>query len=194
MSLLTIPMQIIVPKIPKDGLKLTLSMDESWVDELIMESLPEENPDKASFKGQVTIRKTSDNVQVEGQISIQIKPPCARCLEEVPYQLDVPFCINLAPRYHVESEDENDEISHDEIELTQDDLEFNFYDGHQFHLKDILRDPLVLALPLRFLCQQECRGLCTQCGCNLNEKACTCPKNVGGDERWEVLKAVTAKM
>ena len=58
--------------------------------------------------------------------------------------------------------------------INAEDLEFSLYDGEEVEVSPLLREQLLLALPTRPLCQDECRGLCSQCGVNLNLKSCSC--------------------
>jgi uncharacterized protein len=75
----------------------------------------------------------------------------------------------------------------EETELTGEDLNFAFYKGEEVDISAIVKEMLVLEIPLRYLCQDSCKGLCPRCGQNLNVKSCSCVP-VQGDPRFAVLK------
>jgi uncharacterized protein len=64
----------------------------------------------------------------------------------------------------------------DEIELSDKDTRTAFFSGTQLAIGDILREQVLLALPMKALCRLDCKGLCPQCGTNLNLKSCGCAK------------------
>jgi len=63
-----------------------------------------------------------------------------------------------------------------EIELKYDDMDVGFYDGVCLDVDLVAVEQIELSLPMRFICREECRGLCYRCGANLNEEACLCAK------------------
>ena len=67
----------------------------------------------------------------------------------------------------------------EEIELTEEDTRTAFFTGTQLALGEVLREQVLLALPMKALCQVDCKGLCPTCGTNLNLNNCNCP-----DERF----------
>ena len=71
------------------------------------------------------------------------------------------------------------QAAEDEVELSQDDLTTAFYRDQTLDLAEMVREQFYLALPMRPLCREECKGLCPQCGTNLNQGTCAC------DVRWE---------
>jgi uncharacterized protein len=68
----------------------------------------------------------------------------------------------------------------------EDDSEAYTYAGKSVDLSRIMKDNIILNLPVRQLCSEKCKGLCPECGSNLNVAACGCKKE-SGDPRWEVL-------
>jgi uncharacterized protein len=89
----------------------------------------------------------------------------------------LPLLINMAPAQ--EKEDEED-------------ANFSFYKGAEIDLGEILREHLALEIPIRYLCSESCKGLCPQCGQNLNSAACSCVP-IKGDPRLAVLKEFLKK-
>jgi uncharacterized protein len=111
-----------------------------------------------------------DMVEVQGKSTTRAKIPCSRCLSmqevavETHYELT--FVKELPPV--TENEDE------DEVELSAEDMGLVEFHGEEIDLREAIQEQVILALPLRALCDEACRGLCPQCGANLNEAGCQC--------------------
>jgi uncharacterized protein len=69
------------------------------------------------------------------------------------------------------------------------DADEEWFDGKRIDLDPILREQVLLALPMSLLCAESCRGLCPVCGENLNLKDCRCERKVA-DPRWMALKDI----
>ncbi|MCX7895963.1 MAG: DUF177 domain-containing protein [Thermoanaerobaculum sp.] len=113
----------------------------------------------------------SGSVQVIGQLQ------CVRCLEGFPFSVQERFSLRLLPLALAPSEEE--------VQLTRRDLDVLFFAEPFLDLELLAAEQVELALPVKPLCQEDCRGLCPQCGSNLNQGACPCPPQV--DERWRKL-------
>lgn len=123
---------------------------------------------------QGVFRNEAGVVSVEMHVQFHFFAPCDRCAADVDREYDLHF-------RHLLASELNDE-DHDDFLLVEDmrmDLE-------AFVLEDIF-----LALPTRFLCRDDCRGLCPQCGKNLNDGSCGCAKPI--DPRLEVLRQLLDK-
>ena len=95
---------------------------------------------------------------------------CSRCLE--PARLDVRKSFDLFFRQRDELMFDEDE----EIELMDRDTRTAFFTGTQLAIGDILHEQVLLALPMKALCRVDCKGLCPDCGINLNSGSCTCAR------------------
>jgi uncharacterized protein len=74
-------------------------------------------------------------------------------------------------------------------ELSKAEMGLSFYQGAEIDLTPLIREQILLSLPLRPLCTEECRGLCAGCGVNLNKEACRCvPPQV--DERSALFRSL----
>ena len=100
-----------------------------------------------------------DVLGLTGRLTGSFDGICARCLEPVHQSLDVAVDEIYRPTTAGEGETESESYR---------------YEGHMVDLLPAIRDNLVLSLPPRLFCRQECRGLCPVCGTNLNEKDCGC--------------------
>ena len=127
--------------------------------------------------------RDGDDVVVAGEIESTVPVACGRCLEEFPVRaraaVDVRF-IRRPP-------------AGDRIELGSDDLDLDFYDGDTIDLSGLVQSETALALPMKPLCREDCRGLCAVCGSNRNVVACGCPERAP-DPRLSVLKDLATRL
>jgi uncharacterized protein len=112
------------------------------------------------------IHKDKDKFRLVGTVRTELELPCSRCLE--PFRLPVDQSFDL--RYHPQAE----ASSEAETEIAEEDLETSFYRDEQIDLNELLREQFYLALPMKPLCREDCKGLCPQCGTNLNTGTCDC--------------------
>ena len=105
-------------------------------------------------------------IRIEGQLETKIEMACARCLEPVVEEVNRSFDLFYAP-LPKEAKPKVDR-------LKDDDTEIGFFEGDGLFLADALKEQVLLALPLKAICQSDCRGLCPNCGANLNHEECRC--------------------
>jgi uncharacterized protein len=113
---------------------------------------------------------------ISGTFSYKAELPCARCLEQAAVSGHTSFAIQLKPRSALKvlkNDPEPDEI--DEV----------FIDGEVFETSELVKEQLFLIIPEKALCREDCRGLCPNCGTNLNETGCKCPE--AKDPCWSQL-------
>jgi uncharacterized protein len=106
-------------------------------------------------------------IRIEGQFDTKIEMVCARCLEPVVEDVNRTFDLFYAPLPKKEPKPKEDR-------LKDDDTEIGFFQGDGLFLADVLREQVLLALPLKAICRSDCRGLCPNCGANLNHEECRC--------------------
>lgn len=116
---------------------------------------------------------TGDSIYVRGKAEAVVELTCSLCL--TPFQERLQFAFE--ENYYREGE-EADKVSE---ELGRS------YSGDEIDLNEVIQEGLLLALPMKALCQAECRGLCPICGCNRNFEQCNC-SNESLDPRLAVLK------
>ncbi|MGB9620030.1 MAG: YceD family protein, partial [Armatimonadota bacterium] len=108
-----------------------------------------------------------------GYFHATIELDCSRCLSRYRMQMDIPIEEELPiPGHAIQPcpESEEDEFAEEEIEPL-------FVDGI-FDLTELLRQSILVAVPIKPLCSEECRGLCVHCGKNLNDGPCNCPSDI----------------
>jgi uncharacterized protein len=131
----------------------------------------------------VQVTEEQGSVFARGELSGWVHVACSRCLGPARLRLAEPFATTFLPHAeHVEAETE--------LELNEADLDVAVYRGEEIDLTPVVRDQLVLAVPLAPLCAEDCRGLCPRCGADLNQSACSCPP-AAPDPRFAALERIT---
>jgi uncharacterized protein len=125
------------------------------------------------------IHKDKDKFRLVGTVVTELELPCSRCLEPFRLPVAAPFDLRYLPASEVSSDGER--------EVGDEDLETSYYENDAIDLNGLMREQFYLALPMKPLCQDNCRGLCPQCGTNLNTGNCSCAP-VWEDPRLAALK------
>jgi uncharacterized protein len=112
------------------------------------------------------IHKDKDKFRLEGRVKTELELQCSRCLEPYRMAVDAPFDLRYLPASAMATEQER--------ELQDDDVETSYYRDDQIDLNELMRGQFYLALPMKPLCGEGCKGLCSQCGTNLNTGSCDC--------------------
>ena len=139
-------------------IKLSGKSEVDFFYEYVPDEVLTENDDfEIEMPVKVTGRATltsEHGAYVEGEIVYTLNGACTRCLKETSKEFIVPFAEN------VDDENENGyEVINDKIDL-----------------KKIVNDGIILNMPISFLCEEDCKGICSGCGVNLNEGTCKCKK------------------
>jgi uncharacterized protein len=114
-----------------------------------------------------------------GTITGELTGQCARCLEEYSFALVRQFSVTLTPQH----------ATGRERELSYEELESSLYTGDEIDLSALIQEQVLLTLPSRPLCSEDCKGLCVQCGANLNLQSCEC-RPLWKDTRLALLSAL----
>src|SRR5262245_37073860 len=137
------------------------------------------------------VHKDRDAYRVTGRVQTRLQLECGRCLE--PFEIAVDSAFEL--RYVPESANTGSGQGHPgrggevEHEVAEDDLTTAFYKNETLDLGELMHEQFVLALPMKPLCSDVCKGLCPACGTNLNKGACDC-KPAWKDPRLEALQGI----
>lgn len=132
----------------------------------------------AAFQGDIA--EISGGYELTGFLDGMYRLNCSRCLEPFTQPFHLPVRLILKPR---------PEFVEPERDLAADELDLLFYDDHIIDIGKILRDEIVVNMPLKPVCDEKCRGLCPQCGQNLNKKECSCEREADGGA-WSALKSI----
>lgn len=121
--------------------------------------------------------------RVAGRLTGAIELVCGRCVEPFTLPVTADFDLRYVPRIETGEEGEK--------EVEEDDLATAFYSDDRLDLAELIMEQFHLALPMKPLCTPSCRGLCPQCGTNLNTGSCDCTQE-WIDPRLAVLKNLKA--
>jgi uncharacterized protein len=126
--------------------------------------------------------KWREQVRLRGIIDASVEVRCDRCVAPVVIPVNAEFDATYVPAEVLTTDAEA-------TELQEDDLTFATYEGDVLELEELAREQLLLALPARHLCREDCKGLCPTCGEDLNAEACHCEQREI-DPRWAALAAL----
>jgi uncharacterized protein len=112
------------------------------------------------------IHKDKDAFRLVGAVRTELELACSRCLEPFRLPVDLAFDHRYLPQPEASAGEER--------EVAEEDLETSFYRDEQIDLNELLREQFYLTLPMKPLCREDCKGLCAQCGTNLNTGTCDC--------------------
>ena len=121
--------------------------------------------------------RAAQQARLVGSVNATVAFECDRCLKPLSAKVEQSFDLLYLPPLG----------AGDEHELHDDDLSIAFYQGETIDVDDLVREQVELALPMARLCSEACRGLCSQCGANLNQGDCACA-NEPIDPRWAALR------
>lgn len=123
----------------------------------------------------------ADAFRVTGRAVTRLELDCGRCLEPFALPVDATFELRYVPAVENAGEGER--------EVDEDDLTTAFYREGALDVIEMLREQFTLALPMKPLCAEACRGLCPECGANLNRTECGCTPT-WEDPRLAALKGL----
>lgn len=129
--------------------------------------------------------KIIQDIRIKGELSTRFELTCARCLEPVVQHIKHPFELLYRPQ--------GVDAGRAELSVTDAEAEVGYYQGEGLLLEDVLREQVLLALPLKVTCREDCKGLCPHCGKNLNSEPCSCAGPLA-DPRWASLKEIRDKL
>jgi uncharacterized protein len=126
-----------------------------------------------------------NDIRLRGKYEGKFEIPCARCLEAVPQGLKGQFDLLFRPLGA-------DQGASDRA-ISASETEIGYYQEDSLVLEDVLREQVLLSLPARTLCRQDCKGLCPHCGRDLNSESCTCDA-APSDPRWSALSDLRSRI
>jgi DUF177 domain-containing protein len=145
--------------------------DLNPVDERVKLSAP------ATVNGK--IRLAGNEVFVNGHIDARAQVECDRCLKPI----ELPVSADFELEYITPSEYESSAVA----ELTEAEMSVAVFDGEAIDVDEIVKEQILLAVPTRMLCREDCKGICPECGTDRNTGDCNCEtKEI--DPRWAALK------
>jgi uncharacterized protein len=128
------------------------------------------------------VRLSGNEVFVNGHLDTRAQVECDRCLKAV----ELPVKADFTLEYISGSEYESSGTA----ELTEAELSVSVFDGKALDVDEIVKEQVLLAVPTRMLCREDCKGICPECGTDRNTGECNCVTNEI-DPRWAALKNLT---
>ncbi len=125
------------------------------------------------------------DIRLQGDLATTLELPCARCLDPVRQDVARTFDLLYRPL--------GTDAGNEELSVTAAEAEIGYYQGEGLLLEDALREQVLLSVPLKVVCRDDCKGLCPSCGKNRNTDPCSCAPVVG-DPRWTALKDLREKL
>lgn len=129
--------------------------------------------------------KVIQDIRIKGRLATRLETNCARCLEPLTQDVKREFDLLYRPQ--------GTDVGRDEISVTDAEAEIGYYVGEGILLDDVIREQILLAVPVKVTCRDDCKGLCPHCGKNMNQETCSC--GVAEEEpRWAALKDIRSKL
>lgn len=127
------------------------------------------------------IRRSGHEVRLQGQIRARAEVDCDRCLKQVALPVETTFDVTYVPAA--------DYVEGEAAELQEEDLGVSVYEDEAIDIDELVREQILLNIPARALCTEDCKGLCPVCGANRNDTNCECESRET-DPRWGALKDI----
>ncbi len=128
-----------------------------------------------------------EDIRVRASYRGDFEVLCARCVE--------PVSVPLAGEFDLLFRPENADAESGERSITEDETEIGYYGKNGLLLEDVVREQVLLSLPGRTLCKEDCKGLCVHCGQNLNDGDCRCAGTESlKDPRWTALRSLSESL
>ena len=125
-------------------------------------------------------KREDSQVRLHGMVAARTEVACDRCLRPVVVPVETEFDATYIPAAL------DTTGAGEAAELQADEMDVDIYEGNEIDIDRLVREQVLLALPVRLLCSEECKGLCPTCGADLNTETCACEQRET-DPRWAAL-------
>ena len=125
------------------------------------------------------LEDSEGQVRILGRYTVEMEAQCDRCLGAARFPLNAAFDLFYMPASVL--------AGAEEVEIDEGEAEIGFYEGGGMQLEDILREQVLLALPMQRVCSEACKGICPLCGKDRNQTECDCSVKEP-DDRWAALR------
>ena len=130
--------------------------------------------DRVGFEDKIAIHgklfKTGDAVSLSGWLTTRLILQCSRCLKSFPFPLYLELVTQFLPLVQAAGQ----KLDEDSEDVRTEESELYFYRGESLQLDDLIKEEIVLSIPMQPLCDPDCQGLCSRCGQDLNLQICGC--------------------
>jgi len=125
------------------------------------------------------LANTDGELRIQGRLTVEMAAQCDRCLARARFPLEAAFDLFYRPMSCIARDEE--------VQIDEGESEIGFYEDGGIEIEDILREQVLLALPMQRVCSEVCKGICPVCGRNRNETECDC-RISDIDDRWGALR------
>jgi len=174
-------MKISVDEIPQSPKEIKFSESVEELNEIYRRSNNRDFGFPSSLEVDLTYYRSGPDIFFSGRFQGMFRGCCARCLENYSFSLNRHFDFVLTPD-PAKAERRAEELRRDELGLS-------YYSSDEINLEPLIAEQVMLALPTRALCSDKCRGLCANCGANLNGETCACFAP-DGDPRMAIFRTL----
>jgi uncharacterized protein len=124
------------------------------------------------------LANTEGEVRIRGRLEVRMETECDRCLGRAQFPIDAGFDLFYRPMSYIARDEE--------VRIDEGEAELGFYEGGGMELEDILREQILLLMPMQRICREDCQGICPVCGRNRNETPCDCKEELPSGQ-WDAL-------
>lgn len=174
-------MKIAIDEIPQTPKEIQFSESVEELNRIFSQNSSGEFGFPAPLAVELRYSRSAADLFFDGRVSGELSGVCGRCLEDYRFQMDHDFDFVLIP--------DPAKSGRKSGSLHRDDLGLSSYSGDEIDVTPLIVEQVILALPTQPLCSEDCRGLCSHCGINLNRESCAC-QSASGDPRLAVLKTL----
>ncbi len=174
-------MKISIDEIPQTPKEIAFSESVEELNKIYSQSSTREFGFPASLEVELRYYRAAADLFFDGRIRGKLRGVCGRCAEEFDLALDQTFEFVLIP--------DPAKVERKAEELHRDDLAMSYYSGDEIDMAPLIAEQVLLALPTQPLCAETCRGLCANCGANLNRESCSCI-SPQGDARMALFRTL----
>ncbi len=186
-------MRVNIDEIKEGGLRRAWDLAREAVDEMV-------KGDNAGYRAKGPLHVDGELTKMERRVLFEARAraalvaPCGRCLSPVALEVPVDMQMTFVPDEAVHTREEGDDRPNTRVarRFAPEELNEETYSGKVIDLDPVVREQLLLALPGYPVCQEGCKGLCSVCGANLNERECGCDRRAR-DPRWARLEQLRSK-
>jgi len=132
----------------------------------------------------ISAKEIVEDIRLRARLQGDFELLCARCLDPIAHHADQHIDLIFRPS--------GTDAEQGERSISEAETEIGYYEASGLLLEDVVREQVLLSLPDRSLCREDCKGLCPHCGGNLNETSCNCG-STPVDTRWAALQGFGAK-
>ena len=175
-------MKLYIDRIPDEGFDIDYQEPTESFDYLKHEEKGAGGIVSGPVHVKLLAKKTSGGVAINGRLQGNISVSCSRCLVKTTLDIGHDFFYECLP---AEAMEEKEELSSDSVDI-------HYYTGGEIDITALAQEQLTLVLPMRPLCKEDCKGLCPECGANLNMGDCGCQKGPV-DLKFAALKKLNNK-